>query len=107
MQQVGLNVKNAMVIKRLNAKIVMAKGQNTVMIVQEQEEKSVIGAMVMVELIVMNVAGLGMTVMMIAVNVTELANQIALTVLVGDLNNVIPVMDHQKRTAIHAMVQVK
>jgi hypothetical protein len=46
-QQVGQNVRNAMEIKRLNAKIVMVKEQNTVMIVQEQVVKIVIGVMVM------------------------------------------------------------
>jgi hypothetical protein len=55
----------------------------------------------------MNVADLGMMVVIIAINVMEVANQIALTVLVGDLNNVIPVLDYQKRIVIHAMVQAK
>jgi hypothetical protein len=39
--------------------------------------------------------------------VMEAENQIALTVLVEDQNNVIPVLDHQKIIAIHAMVQAK
>ena len=50
---------------------------------------------------------LEMTAMMNVALALGAVNQIALTVLAGDLNNVIPVMDHQKRIVIHAMVQVK
>jgi hypothetical protein len=107
MQQVGLNVKNVMVIKRSNVKIVLVKAQNPVLIVQERVEKIVIGVSGMGRLIVLIVVDLEMTEGMNVTLVMEAENQIALTVLVEDQNNVIPVLDHQKKIAIHAMVQAK